>query len=501
MKDLLNRRDLLASVVVFLVALPLCMGIAIASGVPPARGLVTGIIGGIVTGYLAGSPLQVSGPAAGLTVLVYELITTYGIAWLGVAVMGAGLLQWLAGRFGFGRAFQAVSPAVVKGMLGGIGVLIFASQFHVLVDDQPRKSGLENLLAIPEAIAKGLSNASDSTHQLAALIGLSALFSIILWERFKPRQLSLVPAPLVAVTVATGLAWMTGWGVKKIEVPSALGDFFALPSADLVSTFNPAIIVSIVAIAFIASAETLLAATAVDAMHDGVRTDYNQELKAQGIGNLCCGLLGALPMTGVIVRSSANIKAGAVSRASAVLHGVWLAAFVFLVPDLLAQIPTSALAAILVYIGWKLVDIQAIRSLHKHSRWEVAIYLVTLLAIVATDLLTGVLAGVGLAVLRVLISLAHLEVKVDGACDQVVEVTLSGAATFLSLPKLSAALETVEKGKKVCLHLEPLLFVDHACLGAIEEFARLYERQGGTVVTEWQMLNTLSADTRLRLVG
>ena len=178
MKDFLNRRDLLASVVVFLVALPLCMGIAIASGVPPARGLVTGIIGGIVTGYLAGSPLQVSGPAAGLTVLVYELVSTYGSGWLGIAVAGAGILQWLAGRLGFGRVFQAVSPAVVKGMLAGIGVLIFASQFHVLVDDKPRKSGLDNLLSIPEAIMKGVAPSEDTVHHLAAMIGLVALLDL-----------------------------------------------------------------------------------------------------------------------------------------------------------------------------------------------------------------------------------------------------------------------------------------------------------------------------------
>ena len=501
MKDFFNRRDVLASVVVFLVALPLCMGIAIASGVPPARGLVTGIIGGIVTGYLAGSPLQVSGPAAGLTVLVYELVSTYGIGWLGVAVMGAGVLQWLAGRLGFGRVFQAVSPAVVKGMLAGIGVLIFASQFHVLVDDKPRKSGLDNLLSIPEAIAKGVAPSDDTVHHLAAMIGLVALASIIIWEKFKPKRLDLVPAPLVAVTVATIFASMSGWTVSKIDVPTSLGDFVALPTTDLFSTFNPAIIVSIIAVAFIASAETLLAATAVDAMHDGVRTDYNQELKAQGIGNFLCGVLGALPMTGVIVRSSANVKAGAITRSSAILHGIWLAAFVFLAPGLLAKIPTSALAAILVYIGWKLVDVQAIKSLHKYSRWEVAIYMVTLVMIVATDLLTGVVAGVGLAVVRVVMSLAHLNIKIDGTSPNAVNITLSGAATFLSLPKLSAALETVEREKQVALNLDALLFLDHACLEAIEEFARLYERQGGKVSMEWQTLSKLSADDRLRLVG
>ena len=494
-----SKADLLASVVVFLVALPLCMGIAIASGVPPARGLLTGIIGGIITGRLAGCPLQVSGPAAGLAVLVYELVQAYGIGWLGVVVLGAGVLQWLAGRCGLGRAFQAVSPAVVKGMLAGIGVLIFASQFHVLVDDKPRGDGLANLLSIPEAIAKGLLPADDSAHHLAALIGLFTLSLILIWENFRPKKLELVPAPLVAVTGATLLAAVSGWPVSKVVVPTALGDFFALPQASLLSTFTPAILGSMLAVAFIASAETLLSATAVDAMHDGPRADYNQELKAQGVGNMLCGLLGGLPMTGVIVRSTANIKAGARTRNSAIFHGIWLGALVFMVPGLLALIPTAALAAILVYIGVKLVDLKVIASLRQFSRWEVSIYLVTLCTIVAFDLLTGVIAGLALSVFRVILSLAHLDVRVDTDSYGNSQVTFRGAATFLSLPKLSAALEGLERGKEVSLHIDGLMYLDHACKESLEEFARLYERQGGNVHLEWQRLATLSREKRLKL--
>jgi MFS superfamily sulfate permease-like transporter len=498
----ISKKDTLASVVVFLVALPLCMGVAIASGVPPARGLVTGIVGGIVTGMLAGSPLQVSGPAAGLTVLVYELVQTYGIEWLGVIVLGAGLLQWAAGRLGIGRAFQAVSPAVVKGMLAGIGVLIFGSQFHVMVDDSPRKGGLANLLSIPEAIQKGIFPLDGSVHHLAAAVGLLTLMVIIVWEKFRPKKLDLVPAPLVAIVAATSFASITGWGISKIQVPSNLEDFVALPAFNsLFTTFTPAILVSMAALAFIASAETLLCATATDAMHDGERTDYNKELKAQGIGNMFCGVLGALPMTGVIVRSTANIKAGATGRSSAVLHGVWLAAMVFLAPGLLALIPTSALAAVLVYIGYKLVDVQAIKKLNKQSRWEVAIYAVTLCTIVATDLLTGVIAGIVLALIRVVMSLAHLEIRVDSTPAGAINVNLAGAATFVSLPKLAAALSSLEPGKVVTVHLDQLLFLDHACMESLEEFAKLYERQGGKADLEWKKLSKLCADEHLRLTG
>lgn len=497
----IEKSDLLASIVVFLVALPLCMGVAIASGVPPARGLVTGIIGGIVTGFLAGSPLQVSGPAAGLTVLVYDIVQTHGLEALGLCVLGAGILQWFAGRLGFGRVFQAVSPAVVKGMLAGIGVLIFASQFHVMVDDKPRSGGLRNLLSIPEAIAKGLDPSDHTAHHLAAIVGVLTLAVILLWENFRPKRLELVPAPLLAVVVASGFAWFTAWPIMRVSVPTAWSEFVALPNLAGLTTGDASLLMTIVALAFIASAETLLCATAVDSLHDGARTDYNQELKAQGIGNVLCGVFGALPMTGVIVRSSANVKAGARTRNSAILHGFWLAALVFLAPGLLALIPTSALAAILVFTGYKLIDVKAIRGLREYSRWELAIYLVTMGTIVATDLLTGVLAGLALALLRTVLSLAHLEVKVDLTPSGTAVVHLSGAATFLSLPKLSAALEKIDKGRDVSIQLDRLLFLDHACLTALEEFTALHERQGGNVMLEREALQILGADERLRLAG
>lgn len=499
MKNFINKKDLLASVVVFLVALPLCMGIALASGVSPARGIVTGVVGGIVTGFLAGAPLQVSGPAAGLTVLVYELVQTYGIEWLGIAVLGAGLLQYLAGRAGLGRAFQAVSPAVIKGMLAGIGVLIFSSQFHVMVDDKPRSGGLANIFSIPEAIQKGLFPADGTAHHLAAFVGVMTLLVIIAWEKFKPAKLALIPAPLIAIVAATCFVATVGWQIAFISVPQEFSDFVSLPDIGLLKAFTGSFVLSVVALAFIASAETLLCATACDAMHDGDRADYNKELRAQGIGNMVCGVLGALPMTGVIVRSSANVKAGGETRQSAIMHGVWLAAFVILFPQVLAYIPTASLAAILVYIGYKLVDVQAIRNLNDYSRWEVAIYAVTLCTIVATDLLTGVLAGLALALARTIYSLSNLDVSIDSQDGDKIEVRLSGAATFLSLPKIASSLEKVKKGGNVTVHLDNLLFLDHACLEVLKDFARLYERQGGTVEMEWNHLNQLSRDEKLRV--
>ena len=187
-------KDFLASIVVFLVALPLCMGIAIASGVPPALGLITGIVGGLVVGFLAGSPLQVSGPAAGLAVVVYQAVQDHGLAALGVIILGAGAIQLAAGLLKIGQWFRAISPSVIHGMLAGIGVLIFCSQFHVMVDDAPRANGIQNLISIPESIYKGLFPFDGSTHHIAAAIGLLTIVSLLAWNRFKPAQLRMVPA-------------------------------------------------------------------------------------------------------------------------------------------------------------------------------------------------------------------------------------------------------------------------------------------------------------------
>lgn len=216
---LIFKKDLLASIVVFLVALPLCMGIAIASGLPPAAGLITGIVGGIVVGSLSGAPLQVSGPAAGLTVMVYEIVQRDGISILGPIVLLAGIVQIAAGYLGMGQWFRAVSPAVIKGMLAGIGVLIFASQFHVMVDDSPRGSGIANLLSIPEAIYKGVVPLDDSPHHWAAMIGILTILVIIIWKPIVPKPLKVIPAPLVAVVVATIASTFIQVPINRVSLP------------------------------------------------------------------------------------------------------------------------------------------------------------------------------------------------------------------------------------------------------------------------------------------
>ncbi|MCB9640831.1 MAG: SulP family inorganic anion transporter [Myxococcales bacterium] len=489
-------REVLASVVVFFVALPLCMGIAIASGVPPALGLWTGIVGGIVVGFLAGSPLQVSGPAAGLTVLIFDLVQKYPngefFKIIAVVVFLAGLLQMAAGVLRLGQWFRAVSPSVIHGMLAGIGVLIFASQFHVMVDDKPRSKGWANLLSIPEAIYKGVFPLDGSVHHIAAAIGLLTVLILLTWNAFRPKSLQMVPGALLAIVIVALVCTIFDPKINYVKVPKNLATSINwLDVGSFWSYFQRAEIwVSALAIAFIASAETLLCATAVDQMHQGVRTNYDKELFAQGVGNTLCGVLGALPMTGVIVRSSANVDAGAKTRFSAIFHGFWLLGTVALVPGLLAHIPTSALAAILVYTGYKLVDFSYMQELRNFGRSEVGIYLATLVAIVATNLLTGVIIGVVLAVLKLLHTFSHLVIHVshDDKHKQA-DMHLGGAATFIRLPMLAAELEKLPRDIQLSVHLSNLSYIDHACIDLLFSWGKQMEQMGGALLIEWEDLN------------
>lgn len=481
--------DALASVVVFLVALPLCMGIAIASGAPPAAGLITGIVGGVLVGAIQGSPLQVSGPAAGLAVVVFDLIQRFGLAGLSVLIVAAGALQMIAGLARGGRWFRAVPPSVINGMLGGIGVLIFASQVHVMVDDKPRSSGLQNLLSIPEAVWKGLRSQDNLPHQEAALIGLLTIVVLVLWNK-APEKLKLVPAPLVGVLVGTIVANVLGLPIAHVSVPDSLASVVRLPTvSDFELLLQPAAWGAVAVLAIVASAETLLSASAVDRMHSGPRTHFNRELFGQGVGNSVAGLLGGLPMTGVIVRSTANVQAGAKTRLSAVLHGAWMLVLVAFLPHVLRLVPVSSLAAVLVFTGYKLVNPAVIKQLRKYGKAEVAIYTVTVVAIVATDLLTGVLIGLGLAVAKMLYVMSRLEISIeDDAEKKVTLLHLEGSATFLRLPDLAEALESVPADRELHVRLDRLDHLDHAALELLKTWEEQVQSKGGDLIVDWSVL-------------
>ena len=477
-------QDFTASIVVFLVAMPLCMGIAVASGVPPEKGLITGIIGGIVVGMLAGSPLQVSGPAAGLAVIVFELVRDQGLSALGPILILAGAIQVAAGVFRVGGWFRAISPAVVHGMLAGIGVLIVVGQFHVLFDGKPLPTGLDNLAAMPGRLL-GLSPGNIEAAERAFAIGLLTIAAMIGWEKYRPQSLRLIPGALVGVLLGTFAAILLGLDVTKVVVPESIAAAVDLPDAGILARFaDPAIITAAFAIAFIASAETLLSAAAVDRMHGGVRTDYNKELRAQGVGNLLCGAAGSLPMTGVIVRSSANVQAGAMTRLSTILHGVWILGFVALLPWLLREIPMATLAAVLVVTGWRLVNLTHVKHLFKgYGLLPALIWAATLTTVVAFDLLTGVLVGIALTLLELIPHLTRLRLRVDrsdGPSGS--DIRLGGAATFVTLPRLAQMLDSVPSSEPVRLDVSGLHKLDHTTSEMLRDW--LARRRAGGSATE-----------------
>jgi len=549
-------REVMASVVVFLVALPLCIAIATACQLPATLGLVTGIVGGLIVGWFAGSPLQVSGPAAGLVVLVVEFVQEYTVAALGFAVLLAGLIQLVAGALRFGRWFRATSPAVIRGMLAGIGVLILSNQFHVMVDDEPRSGGLANIISIPESIVKAVGPYGDEVpdapvgvapgpaeapgertpepepvepvpepvpepvrdplsagagsvgealtrnaaspegsgkpkksgiqHRTAAGIGVMTILVLALWNRFRPAFLRFIPGALLAVVSCVAIAAGLSLDIEYVNVPTNLADDLNwIRFTDFTMLTDTQYLVDVLAIALIASAETLLCATAVDRLHDGPRTNYDKELFAQGIGNVICGLFGALPMTGVIVRSSANVDAGATTRFSAVLHGVWLLALILAIPWALGMVPKACLAGILVYIGWKLLNVKQVKELWQSSKRELAIFVVTLTTIVVTDLLTGVVLGLVLAGGVLLWTFSKLDIIEKEQADGTIDIYIAGAATFVSLPRLARELEALPRGSRVHLHVGEMSYIDSACSELIDSFASNHEAAGGTVTVDW----------------
>ncbi len=252
---------------------------------------------------------------------------------------------------------------------------------------------------------------------------------------------------------------------------------------------EPSIMIGAVSIAFIASAETLLCATAVDQMHSGPRTKYDKELRAQGVGNAICGALGVLPMTGVIVRSSANVEAGAKTRLSAILHGVWLLLFVSVLPFTLKYIPLSALAALLVYTGYKLAYPKIVPTLLKYGKGEVFIYVATIATIVTTDLLKGVVLGLVLSLLKLLYAFSHLEIrKEEKPAENRVDLHLKGAATLIRLPLLAAELETLKPDTHVHVYIDQLDYIDHACIDLLTNWDKQHRASGGTLEIEWEGL-------------
>lgn len=471
------KKDVLASVIVFLVALPLAIGISIACGLPIYCGIISGIIGGIVVGALSGNSLQVSGPAAGLILIVVDIIGSLGIEKLFLIIFVVGLMQILFGFLSLGKWFRAISPAIIQGMLAGIGISIFLSQFHIMLDSKPQNSFIANILDLGRVIYHSVLPLNGSNHHLASMVGILTISVIIIWNALPYKKLKAVPAALVAVIIASLFANILHFDINYISVGTSFWSesTFLKPSM-FAHIFDIKVLVSALVITFIASAETLLTSTAIDKMSDKSKTDYNKEIIAQGVGNSLSGLVGGLPITGVIVRSAANINADAQTRMSAILHGVWILLFVSFFPALLNYIPISSLAAILVYTGYKLVDVQAAKHIFKLSKGEFAIYIITLVAILFTNLFEGILLGFFCALVKSAYKVLKVDIDTE-YCEENNTVTakIHGNITFIQLPTLIDALESLPKDKNIILCAERLHFIDHACVDFIKEWEK--ERQ------------------------
>jgi len=363
---------------------------------------------------------------------------------------------------------------------------------EALWGDKAARGGLQYLATIPSAIAACFSD-GPANHHLAALIGVVTIATIVGWNKLAPKKISFIPGALIGIIAATLFAIIAGFEVIQLSVPENMFSEVSFPSvtwAELI--VDPSIWVSAFVIAIVASAATLLTAAAIDDMSRdiGVKTDFDQELISQGVGNTLCGLVGALPMTGVIVRSSANVQAGARTRKSTIMHGAWLLLFVCFLPFLLAYIPKSALGALLVYTGFKLLNPAQIKGLLKVGKSEAAIYLVTVIIIVAVDLLIGVMVGVGLSAAKLLYRFSHLEV--DLVSDEIkhrYELRLRGAATFLRLPILAEYLDQLPGDAELHVCLEKVEYIDHACFELLMNWADSHVEDGGSLVMDWDRLH------------
>lgn len=487
--------DISAGLVVFLVALPLCLGIALASGAPLFSGIITGIVGGVLVALLSGTSLAVSGPAAGLTVIVLNGIEDLGgfEAFLAALVL-AGIIQLILGFMKAGFIGLFFPHSVIKGLLAAIGVILILKQI-------PHFFGVDQDFFGDFAFwqANGLNTFSEIFYSLThihigvVIIGIVSLAIILLWDQPYMKGNAIlrnIPGALIAVVVAVLLKflfdnYMPGWRIEESHLVSLpllnnWGDVQqSLAHPDFAVLSNPKVYLVALSLGFIASIETLLSVEATDKMDPMKRhSPMNRELFAQGAGNIVCGLIGGLPMTAVIVRSTANISAGGRTKLASFFHGIFLLISVVSIPFLLNQIPLAALAAVLLVVGYKLVSIRIIRQQWKQGRDQFIPFIVTLLAIVFTDLLIGVLIGlvVGMySILRENYRHAFHSKRVELNGRTTVELTLSEQVTFLNKAHILRELHGLPEKSHVVIDGSNSTFIDHDVLETIYDFNRTAE--------------------------
>ncbi|MEN9686360.1 MAG: hypothetical protein RLZZ28_2146 [Bacteroidota bacterium] len=478
--------DMSASVVVLLVALPLCLGIALGSGAPLFSGIIAGITGGIVVGLLSGSQLSVTGPAAGLTVIVSTAITKLGVyeAFL-LAVVIAGILQLILGIIKAGVIGDYIPNSVIKGMLAAIGLILIMKQFPHLVGYDGDFEGDETFAQTNQqnTFSALLQTFSAITPGAAIIAGLG-IFILFLWERpfiKNNRFLSLLPGALLAVITGILLNGLFAAQFPSLALESkhlvslpvakdlsAFVSFFTFPDFSFLN--NKDVWVSAGTLAIVASLETLLGIEAVDKLDPLKRvTPPNRELKAQGIGNIISGLLGGLPLTSVVVRSSANVSAGAKSKVSTILHGILLLLCVLLIPLLLNKIPLSALAAVLIFTGYKLVKISLFKEFYQKGWDQFIPFTVTILAILVSDLLIGILIGICVGLFFMIRSNFRSSVFVVNDANNYL-IRLRKDVSFLNKPIVKKKLEDVPENAFVLIDATRADFIDKDVIEEVNNF-------------------------------
>lgn len=466
----IHRSDLSASITVFLIAVPLSLGLALATGAPLQSGLVAAAVGGIVAGLLGGAPLQVSGAATSLVVVTADLVHRYGWRSTCAITVLAGLAQLLLGVLRVARAALAVSPAIVHGMLAGIGTVIAVGQLHVVLGGSPQSSALANVAALPGQLAV--------TNPATPAIGAITVAVLLGWPRLSGRAKRLlggIPAPLAAVALATAMS--AGLSLPRVHLPAWSAPVLpAFPEGPVLG-----IVAAVLTVTLVASMESLLSAVAIDALQGrrpgphAAPAKLDRELLGQGASNVVSGLLGGLPVAGGAIRGSANVEAGAVSRRSTVLHGVWVLLCAGLASWALELIPLAALAALVMLVGVRMVSFAHIRHVQRHR--EFPVYAATLGGVVLFGVLQGVVAGIVVALCLSLRRLTHTRVTVteEPECHR---VRVTGQLTFLAVPRLTRALAQVPDTANAVVELDGS-FMDHAAYEALRSWCARHRSRGG----------------------
>lgn len=489
------KADFPSGLVVFLVALPLCLGIALASGAPPLSGIISGIIGGIVVGALSKSHISVSGPAAGLTAIVLTAITALGsFETFLFAVFLAGLFQLILGFLKAGSISNYFPSNVIEGMLAGIGVIIILKQLPHAVGFDADFEGDESFLQAGGGNTfSSILGALDYFHLGAIIITAISITILLLWDKVPfLKRLKLVPGALVAVIVSIVLNEIfiaSGSNLQiaanhlvNLPVPQSLEEFKAIIiTPNFTSITNPQVWITAMTITIVASIETLLCIEASDRMDTQKRyTSTNMELKAQGVGNMVSALLGGLPMTSVVVRSSANANAGAKTKMSAIIHGILLLLCVLSIPFILNKIPLATLSAVLILVGYKLAKPATVLHFWHKGKYQFIPFIATLLAVVFTDLLKGVALGMIISIIFVLrgnLKRAYNFRKDEYAEGDVIHIDLAQEVSFLNKAAIKYTLNEIPANSKVVIDASDTVYIAHDVLDLIQEFTEFKAKE------------------------